>query len=279
LKNIILLPVYNDWKSLNLLLEQINKKIKFTYILVVNDASTEKPYFKKDKFKQIKKIKVLTLKKKLGSQKAISIGLDYLKKTEKFFYVTIMDSDGEDSPKQLNKMLSLAKKNKKNIITSHRTKRNESLLIQLGYKIHLLISFIFTWHWISFGNFSTMHSNNLKKIDLNNTWYAYPPSILKDSNTIKVFATRQARYFGDSKVSPLKLVEHSLRILVIFYGRFLLSSSLIMLISLFLNKDFFYFTIIILTLFNALLVTIKFKHKPTKPVNYNDFLRSAIIYK
>tara|TARA_B110000881_G_C18457127_1_gene454211 strand:+ start:64 stop:309 length:246 start_codon:yes stop_codon:yes gene_type:complete len=70
LKNIILLPVYNDWKSLNLLLKQINKKIKFTYILVVNDASTQKPYFKKDKFKQIKKIKVLTLKKKTRQSKS-----------------------------------------------------------------------------------------------------------------------------------------------------------------------------------------------------------------
>jgi len=70
LKNIILLPVYNDWKSLNLLLEQINKKIKFTYILVVNDASTQKPYFKKDKFKQIKKNKSINSKKETRQSKS-----------------------------------------------------------------------------------------------------------------------------------------------------------------------------------------------------------------
>ena len=41
----ILIPVYNDWKSLNRLLIQINKKVKknnLTKILIINDNSSQK---------------------------------------------------------------------------------------------------------------------------------------------------------------------------------------------------------------------------------------------
>ena len=52
-----------------------------------------------------------------------------------------MDGDGEDDPAQLNKMMNLAEKNKDFVITSNRTTRNENLIIQIGYKVHLIISF------------------------------------------------------------------------------------------------------------------------------------------
>ena len=77
-KHIILVPVYNDWKSLNKLLYQLNevfrnyKKFK-NEILIVNDDSSEKINIKKNNLLFIKKITVITLKKNLGSQKAIAI--------------------------------------------------------------------------------------------------------------------------------------------------------------------------------------------------------------
>ena len=54
MKNIILIPVYNDWKSVNLLLFQINNyanKVKKLQILIVNDASTQKINLKKNLIK------------------------------------------------------------------------------------------------------------------------------------------------------------------------------------------------------------------------------------
>ena len=43
----ILIPVYNDWKSLNKLLTKINSNLKGlkgnVRVLVINDKSTEKP--------------------------------------------------------------------------------------------------------------------------------------------------------------------------------------------------------------------------------------------
>ena len=194
MKNIILIPVYNDWKSLNLLLSQINDQINYigsVQILIVNDASTQKPIFNKKNFNKIKEIKVLNLNKNVGSQKAICIGLDYLSKIKSTFYVTIMDGDGEDNPNELSKMIILANKHKNSVVVSSRLKRNENLIIKLGYKLHLIIAFIFTWKWISFGNFSTFHSKILKKINYNEIYLAYSSGILKNFKIVKSFAVRQ----------------------------------------------------------------------------------------
>ena len=75
-----------------------------------------------------------------------------------------MDGDGEDNPHQLKNMLEEAKLNENYIITSNRKKREESLVIIFAYKIHLIISFLFSFKWISFGNFTTFNSKNLSKL-------------------------------------------------------------------------------------------------------------------
>ena len=53
MKHIILIPVYNDWESLNLLLTKIDKSLKKRIrILIINDASTETISLKKNKLKK-----------------------------------------------------------------------------------------------------------------------------------------------------------------------------------------------------------------------------------
>ena len=69
----IIIPTYNDSRSLNKLLYIINKNInkrkdKFR-VIVVNDCSSEKITLKIKNFNNIKSIKILNLKKNVGSQK------------------------------------------------------------------------------------------------------------------------------------------------------------------------------------------------------------------
>jgi len=73
-ENIVLIPVYNDWKSLNKLLLEINNNFNHKNklkILIINDCSTDEIFLTNTKFDKIKEIKVLNLNKNLGSQKAI----------------------------------------------------------------------------------------------------------------------------------------------------------------------------------------------------------------
>ena len=64
MKNIILIPVYNDWKSLNKLLVQINNSLSedstlSVEIIIVNDFSNVETKVINNNFTNIKQIKVL----------------------------------------------------------------------------------------------------------------------------------------------------------------------------------------------------------------------------
>ena len=60
----ILIPCYNDWKSLFKLLNNIDNNIimfdaEFS-VLIVNDCSTENHSINKDKFQKIGSLKIIT---------------------------------------------------------------------------------------------------------------------------------------------------------------------------------------------------------------------------
>ena len=159
-RHIILIPVYNDEKSLIKLLENIDDHLKIvldfeTEILVLDDRSSEEMSLKSDKFKNIKKISIIRVKENIGSQKIISVGLNYLTDIKENFFITVMDSDGEDNPQEISKMLDLALKNDDSVITSNRKSRNDPLIIKILYRIHLFITFLFSFKWITFGNFTS----------------------------------------------------------------------------------------------------------------------------
>lgn len=271
--NLILIPVYNDWKSLNKLLEKINSLISknSTHVLIIDDFSSVRMKLNIKKIKKFKKIEVLRLHENIGSQKAIAKGLDHLTKRKKrnFNYVTIMDGDGEDNPKNLASMLAQAKKNENSVIVSCRIDRNENFLIKIGYKIHLILTFIFTLNWISFGNFSCFSQKNLKKILSDNSiWYAYSAAVKKNTNIFKVFALRTKRYYGNSKVNLIFLINHSLNIISAFYRRvFFLSIIYLFLINFIFLHSAFLLNILVI-LFNALIIFIKFKNDFKKETFY-----------
>ena len=259
LKHVILIPVYNDWKSLNKLLTEIDRCLAGdnsleTEILVINDKSTQKTYIEDRKYSSLKKIQILTLKKNLGSQKCIAIGLKYLKKSKINCVITVMDADGEDNPLQIKEMLNSALKYEDYIITSNRKKREESLLIIFFYKIHLIVSFLFTFKWISFGNFTTFNSKNLESLLSNNSsWYAHSSSVLKNCKIKRLYAKREKRYFDKSKLSLLSLIEHSLRVNSIFFTRIFSISILYTTFIFSLNFYFLNYLIILpILMFNIL---------------------------
>ena len=85
---IILLPVYNDWASLNKLFRYIDNQAKKMSInfnaLIVNDNSSKKSRFDIKNLKKIKKIEILNLKQNCGNQIAIALGLRFLSKKKIF---------------------------------------------------------------------------------------------------------------------------------------------------------------------------------------------------
>ena len=76
------------------------------------------------KFTKIKKINVLNLKKNVGSQKAIYLGLNHILKKNKRIIV-VMDADGEDDHSKIDTLIDKVEKNFEKIVFAKRTKRLE----------------------------------------------------------------------------------------------------------------------------------------------------------
>jgi hypothetical protein len=83
------------------------KKIKKKFdLVIVDDFSNEQINFKKLKYPSVNNLKIIKLHKNLGSQRAIAIGLKFINENyTKNFQVIIIDSDGQDNPKGIIKML------------------------------------------------------------------------------------------------------------------------------------------------------------------------------
>ena len=118
-----------------------------------------------------------------------------------------------------------------------------------------------------------MNSKNIKKILSNNSaWYAYSSGVLANCNIKRIYAKRQKRYFDKSKTNFLALLEHSFRIMAVFYPRILIASLIYAFIVLFvLMKLKFMILFIILTL-NAFILWSKIKHYKKNSINCHEFL-------
>ena len=134
-KFIILIPVYNDWKSVFKLLENIDLQIADwdaeVSVLIVNDASTEERPVTELKFKKIKSVRVMNMKQNRGHARCNAAGLKYLTEKEKFDYVIPMDGDGEDRPEELISLFNKSKEKPLKTVTLDRIKRSEGFFFSI----------------------------------------------------------------------------------------------------------------------------------------------------
>jgi len=238
----ILLPLYNDWKSLYQLLYKINNQFKNKLykikIIVVNDNSSEKYIIRKKNYKNINNIKIINLKKNVGNQKAIYVGLNHiLNKNKQNGIIIVMDADGEDDQSKLKLLIKKVEKESDFIIFVKRSKRLETFLLRILNQFRLLVTLILTGNYMNFGNYSAFESKHLKKLLSNkNLSIAYCSGVLKNFKNVDfIYAKKKKRYFGVSKANFSFLIKHSLNLISLFYKR-------IFFISLILN--FIYFGII-----------------------------------
>ena len=139
-KFIILIPVYNDWKSVSKLLKEIDLQIveweSEVSVLIINDFSTEAKSDIDSNFKKIELVKILNMKKNQGHARCFATGLKFIIEKENFYYVLLMDADGEDRPEELNLLFNKSKEYPDKVITADRVKRSEGLLFKFCYEIH-----------------------------------------------------------------------------------------------------------------------------------------------
>lgn len=223
-KNIVCLtPVYNDWESFSILVAEI-EKVSFELkdynfsIIAVNDGSLDS-YYKNTKVSL--PITILNLKLNIGHQRAIAVGLQYIyNEVENSDFVVVMDSDGEDLPSHITKLVEKAEdENSKKIIFAQRNKRQESVFFKVGYYFYKHIFHFLTGQKINFGNFSIIPDALLGKVvHQSNIWNHYSGGIIQSKIPFdKVLLDRGKRYAGVSKMNFNNLILHGLSSIAVYF--------------------------------------------------------------
>jgi glycosyltransferase involved in cell wall biosynthesis len=213
---VIIIPQYNDWEALNLLIQKINTDLspavlKNSSLLVVDDCSS------KDRTEPFvpfggKAIQVLRLYRNLGHQKAIAIGLSYIAENIECDKVIVMDADGEDAPSDINKLVERSLEVPGKIIFAQRNKRTENFVFRFFYIIYKNLFKLLTGKVITFGNFSLVPRQRLKNlVRVSEIWNNYPGGIIKSRIPYdSILTDRATRLAGESKMNVVSLVLHGL---------------------------------------------------------------------
>jgi polyisoprenyl-phosphate glycosyltransferase len=187
---VIVCPVYNDWQSLQLLLEQFqrlaeaNPSQRLSFV-VVNDGSEDKraphPF--------PLAIRFIHLHRNLGHQKAIAIGLSYVSEQLPCDQVIVMDADGEDQPEDVLKLLMTSSKQPGKIIFAKRRQRRETKSYQLFYSLYKTVFHLLTGRSISFGNFLLLPYNALQRaVHYSEIWNNIPSGLLRTKLPLRCMA-------------------------------------------------------------------------------------------
>jgi glycosyltransferase involved in cell wall biosynthesis len=137
MKKIIIVPAYNEERSIGTLIEQVVKNHLVSLCVVVDDASTDRTA----DIAQKSGATVLRRSKRSGTGSAIKFGLQYAVEN-KADIVILMDADGQHDPKYINTLIKEIHSTKELVIGSRYiqpTTTSTSLFRQIGTKI---ISFL-----------------------------------------------------------------------------------------------------------------------------------------
>ena len=264
-KFIILIPLFNDWKSVSKLLNEINSQVinwnADVSVIIVNDASTEARSGLESNYKKIKSVKILNMKENRVHQRCIASGLKYICENEDFDRVIVMDADGEDRPEELNDFFNKAQENSKMTITGNRFKRSEGIVFKILYEVHKLLTLVFTGKLIKFGNFTCLPKDHVKQlIQKPYLWNSYSSSVVRTINDRTFIPSKRGlRYVLPSKMNFTGLVFHSLAIISVFRNTVIIRSITFLLVYLFLISNNFSILTLIPILFLILFVLIILK--------------------
>ena len=264
----ILIPIFNDWESLEKLLNEINdnlKNIKEAQFdcVVINDCST----IKNPKIKippKINSIRIIHMSKNKGHARCNAFGIKYLSENINFDHLILMDGDGEDRPEEIKSLVDKIVSEPDKSVVAKRIKRSEGFLFQMLYRIHKYLTLFTTGRLVNFGNYSCLTKKDLKILSTKpSLWSSYSGTFKKNiENYNEVNSIRGMRYYGPSQMSLFRLLIHSLSIIAVFKYRVLVTSIIFLALFHFLGfiiKFSFLFFQILIILFNIFVFIVSFR--------------------
>jgi hypothetical protein len=213
----VLIPVYNDWESLQTLLEKLEQvaagRNLSMHVVIVDDSSTlPRPQWDLKNYRHVASLQVVNLVRNLGNQRAIAMGLAVLDKKHANGPVIVMDGDGEDKPEDIPALLDAHAGDNSAIIFARRSRRSEGRIFRTFYFFFKMFFGVLTGNRIAFGNFCLIPAGQLQRVaHLQELWNHFAAGIMHSSVPWKTIPTeRGKRYSGSSHMNLISLVLHGL---------------------------------------------------------------------
>jgi len=222
---VVLIPVFNDWDALRPLLADLDATFarggRVARVLIVDDGSTV-PHgddFPALDFAALRRVEVLTLRRNLGHQRAIAVGLAYTEANVPCRALLLMDGDGEDTPAEAARLLDeFEAQGGRKIIFAERTRRSESRVFKVCYALFRAFHRVLTGYAVRVGNFSVIPRARLESLAVvSEVWNHYPAAVFRSVQPYGTIPTaRGRRLAGKSKMNFVRLVTHGLSAISVY---------------------------------------------------------------
>lgn len=221
----ILIPVYDDYPSLNRVIAQIHSTLSARSdayeIFVVDDASPRARIYLSEPARpgNCMAVTLLRLRKNLGHQRAIAVGLVYICARTHHDLVVVMDGDGEDAPSDIPRLVTACVENgQTKAVFARRTRRWSGALFKFGYEAYCLLHRVAVGSVPRVGNFCALPRTLLDQLVVDpNLWNHFAAAAFSSRLPIAQLPTaRGRRYEGQSKLRLNDLIIHGLSALACY---------------------------------------------------------------
>ncbi len=165
----------------------------------------------------IDRLVLLDLAVNLGHQRAIALGIAVVAQDDDDLLV-IMDSDGEDDPDDVPRLIASYREHPGHVIVAKRSERSEGVRFRLGYHLYRLMFRLLVGRRIRFGNFCAINRDTAVRLARSShAWNHLAAALLCSGLPIVAVETRRGRrYAGRPTTSFVSLITHGLSALAVF---------------------------------------------------------------
>jgi hypothetical protein len=165
---------------------------------------------------------VVRLRRNLGHQRAIAIGLAYVERHVPCEAVLVMDADGEDDPGDIPALVARYRLERGDtIVFAERRKRAETVLFRVLYHGYRLAHRALTGYGVRVGNFSIVPRRRLDGlVVVSELWNHYAAAVVRSRQPFVTIPTRRAaRLSGHSHMNFVSLVVHGMSAISVYGDR------------------------------------------------------------
>ena len=217
---VVVTPVFEDFEASSRLFKEL--AVQFgndVFVVAVDDGSVKQPLEIERLLNAGIEGVVLKLRRNVGHQRAIAIGLGYVSEhMQPEQRVVVMDSDGEDLPSTIPALLAQLESDQTDVVVAERKSRVETLRFKVFYALYKGFFGLMTGRSISFGNFMALKPASVRRlVAMRELSIHVAGAVLASKLRTSVCPLdRGPRYAGQSKINFVGLVLHGFKGLMVF---------------------------------------------------------------